>query len=101
VISIAWPSLNATYRLLGLRHFFDAFVISAKLGYLKPDRRTYQQAIDEIGLPASQLAFVDDWPDYVRAANALGLLGVVIVRGEQAPPDDLPWITNLVEFESL
>jgi putative hydrolase of the HAD superfamily len=36
IVSNAWPSLERTYRALGLRDFFDTFVISSKLGCLKP-----------------------------------------------------------------
>jgi putative hydrolase of the HAD superfamily len=87
--------------VLGLRRFFDAFVISARLGCLKPDPRIYRQAIAEMGLPAGQLVFVDDWPDYVRAAITLGLGGIVMVREGSVPPDDLPWISHLGKMETL
>lgn len=101
IVSNAWPSLDRGYRSLGLRHFFDAFVVSARLGYLKPDARIYRQAIDEIGLQPSQLLFVDDAPENVHAAISLGLTGIVMARDRRPPPGDLPWIGSLDDLEPL
>jgi putative hydrolase of the HAD superfamily len=80
IVSNAWPSLERTYRVLGLREFFDVFVISAKLGCRKPDERIYRAAIEEIGIEPSLLLFVDDDAEYVRAAERLGMRGVVMCR---------------------
>jgi putative hydrolase of the HAD superfamily len=81
IVSNAWPSLERTYRSLGLRDFFVTFVISSKLGYLKPDPRIYRAAVEQIGVEPESILFVDDDTEYVRAAESLGMLGVVIRRG--------------------
>ena len=39
IISDSWPSLDPKYVQLGVRHYFDAFVISAQLGCVKPDKK--------------------------------------------------------------
>jgi putative hydrolase of the HAD superfamily len=80
IVSNAWPSLERTYRALGLREFFDAFVISSKLGCLKPNPRIYRAAIEQIGVAAESTLFVDDDEEYVRAAQSLGMRGAVIRR---------------------
>jgi FMN phosphatase YigB (HAD superfamily) len=67
-----------------LRDFFQAFIISSKLGVLKPDGRIYQAALREIGCPPEKVLFVDDDPDYVRAAESLGMWGTVISREGRA-----------------
>jgi putative hydrolase of the HAD superfamily len=97
IVSNAWPSLERAYRNLGLRDFFSAFVISSKLGCLKPDHRIYLAAIEAIGIAASEIIFVDDDPDYVRAADALGMRGVVMCRSGVG---EIPVgaITNLAEL---
>lgn len=81
IVSNAWPSLERTYRSLGLHVFFDAFVISSRLGCLKPDPRIYRVAIEQIGVEPKSILFVDDDTEYVRAAESLGMLGVVLRRG--------------------
>ena len=101
LVSNAWPSLERKYRSLGLLEFFDAVMISARIGAFKPDRRIYQQAIDALGLPPQALLFVDDEPHYVEAAIALGMNGVVMVRTGPSPPGGLRWVRNLDEVERL
>lgn len=101
VISNAWPSLDRRYQVLGLRHFFDPFIISTQVGASKPAPAIFCRAIDDLGLPPESLLFVDDWPGHVQAAIQFGLQGVVVVRGDQAPPADTPWIGDLGQVDTL
>lgn len=102
IVSNAWPSLEWQYRVLGLRHYFGPFVISARVGRCKPDERIFRRAIQESRLPPTALLFVDDEPDYVAQAIALGMNGVVIAREqEHLPLHGLPWIANLAALESF
>jgi putative hydrolase of the HAD superfamily len=55
IVSNAWPSLERTYCVLGLRDFFDAFVISSQAGCLKPDPRIYRVAVEQIGVEAKSI----------------------------------------------
>lgn len=100
VLSNSWPSLDRHYRALGLREYFDAFVISARVGCLKPDARIFAVAFDELGLAPGEVLFVDDSPENV-AARALGMHGVVIAREGRPPDDDVPWATSLGEVDEL
>ena len=101
IVSDNWPSLDRRYRQLGLRHYFDAFVISAVLGCWKPSERMYTTAIDELGLPPESLMFVDDRPENVEAAARLGVRGVVISRYGETPETDLPIVTGLDEVVEM
>ena len=101
IVSDNWPSLDRRYRQLGLRCYFDAFVISALLGCSKPCERMYTTAIDELGLPPESLIFVDDRPENVAAAARLGLRGVVISRYGETPETDLPVVTGLDEMVQM
>ena len=118
ILSDTWPSLDRKYREMGLRGFFVAFVMSALLGVTKPDERMYREGIDAMGLPVENLLFVDNLPENVRAAEALGMQGVVMARdgieslatgsianalGSDAPADTdgLLWVTNLAELEEV
>ena len=100
IVSNAWPSLERTYRSLGLRDFFDAFVISSQLGCLKPDPRIYRVAIEQISVEPESILFVDDDPEYVHAAESLGMRGVVMCRYE-IHDRSAGTITNLAELRSI
>jgi epoxide hydrolase-like predicted phosphatase len=56
---------------------FDAVVISGEVGLRKPDRRIYEHAAEALGLPCERCVFVDDLEVNVRAAEGLGMAGVV------------------------
>ena len=101
IVSDNWPSLERRYRQLGIRHYFDAFVISALLGCWKPCERMYTTAIDELGLPPESLMFVDDRPENVGAAVRLGMKGVVISRYSETTKTELPVVTSLDEVVAL
>lgn len=62
-----WDRLHAT---------FDTLVISGEVGLRKPDPAIFRLAMDRLGLPAGQCAFVDDLEHNVRAAAELGMHAV-------------------------
>ncbi|MBP2705891.1 HAD-IA family hydrolase [Microbispora sp. RL4-1S] len=74
---------NATLQLeedlvgLGLAHFFDDVVSSARVGLAKPDPRIYQIAAERAGASPQRCLFVDDRAENVEAAVALGMTGVL------------------------
>lgn len=101
IVSDNWPSLDRRYRQLGLRHYFDAFAVSALVGCWKPCELMYTTAIDELGLPPELLMFVDDSPENVAAAVRLGLRGIVISRYGETRETDLPVVTSLDQVVAL
>ncbi|WP_055480191.1 HAD family hydrolase [Sphaerimonospora mesophila] len=74
---------NATLKLeedldaLGLTHFFDEVVSSARVGVVKPDRRIYEIAAERAGAEPRRCLFVDDRAENVEAAAGLGMTGVL------------------------
>jgi putative hydrolase of the HAD superfamily len=100
IVSNAWPSLDRTYRMLGLRDFFGAFVVSAKLGCMKPDLRILLKALEELGATPEETLFVDDFADNVRAAESLGMRGAVICR-EGAEATSMRTIASLAEVTEM
>lgn len=52
---------------------FDRVLASCHLGARKPDPRFYERLLDELGLDAGQVAFVDDREVNVEAAKAAGM----------------------------
>jgi len=58
-----------------IRHF-DCFVLSAELGFAKPDPQIFQHCLDCLGVPACEAMFIDDKQQHTRAAEALGIAGI-------------------------
>ena len=56
---------------------FDELVFSFEVGAMKPAAEIYQAAIELAGCEAGECFFVDDLPENVEAARALGLAGTV------------------------
>ncbi|MFJ2740882.1 HAD family hydrolase [Streptomyces sp. NPDC087440] len=102
VVSDAWPDLPDLRAALGIRHFFEAYAISAELGCTKPDPRMYHHASTALGLTPGQCLFIDDDPDLVRAAVDLGYAGRAIHRNPPLPDvPPVPSITTLTELLEL
>lgn len=58
--------------------WFDVLVDSTELGVRKPDPHPYLVAIDQMGLPAHQIVFIDDNPTYVRGGEEVGLQSLLL-----------------------
>ncbi len=80
VITDAWPSVEERYRKLGLRDLIRVFVISSQHGYTKPDPRLFKPAVEGLGMPPTNILFVDDSPKIVEAAMGLGFKSLLMVR---------------------
>ena len=62
---------------LGIRPFLDAIVISEDIGYHKPDRRIFDAALAQLGIPASGAVFVGDNPAIdIAGAKRAGLYAI-------------------------
>ncbi|MCW2904619.1 MAG: HAD-superfamily hydrolase, subfamily variant 3 [Streptosporangiaceae bacterium] len=55
---------------------FDCVVISSEVGIRKPDERIFQHALEQLGLPPQECVFIDDIQHNVRAAEAIGMVGL-------------------------
>jgi FMN phosphatase YigB (HAD superfamily)/ketosteroid isomerase-like protein len=55
---------------------FDAFVDATELGVRKPAPAPYLAAIEQFGLPANEIVFLDDTPICVEGARAVGMIGL-------------------------
>jgi HAD superfamily hydrolase (TIGR01509 family) len=65
-----------------LRHF-TGFVLSYEVGFLKPDERIFQTALEKVQAPASEVLFVDDQEANVAAARALGIDAFRFLNADQ------------------
>jgi putative hydrolase of the HAD superfamily len=66
------------YRLneFDLTALFDCFFSSCYLGLRKPDEKIYARALDIVQRLPEEVAFIDDRPENVAAAAALGINGI-------------------------
>ena len=55
---------------------FDVQVLSAELGIVKPDPPIYRECLARLGATARETLFLDDREVNVRAADAIGLVGL-------------------------
>ncbi len=102
ILSEAWPSLETNYERLGLRHLFDAFVISAREAHLKSAPALFETARDLMALPTELVLFVDDDPPYVEVAIGVGFQGAVLAREPDIPVvRGLRYLSDLTEVEAL
>jgi putative hydrolase of the HAD superfamily len=62
---------------LPLLQRFDAVLMSCEVGHVKPEPAFYQLALERAGCAPHEAAFFDDLPEFVEAANALGIRGHV------------------------
>jgi len=82
-----------TYRNVlrqhGLYDLFETFAISDHLGCVKPDRRMFAHALDELGIPPTDWSRVvmvgNNLARDIRGANALGLISVWLAWNERYP----------------
>lgn len=72
---------RVTRMMPGAMALFDATVLSFELGARKPAARFFERVIAATGGPAGDCVYVDDRPDFVAAAEALGMRGCVYERG--------------------
>ncbi|NWU89659.1 HDHD3 protein, partial [Upupa epops] len=74
-----------------LRHHFDFILTSEAVGFAKPDRRIFEQALHLSGLPPEQAAHVgDDYRRDYRAARAVGMHSFLLWAAKQGEEPEVP-----------
>ncbi|MGA7195433.1 MAG: HAD family phosphatase [Anaerolineales bacterium] len=77
IISNAWGDLREYIVKNQFKDAFDTIIISAEIKMMKPQPEVYQLALKQAQVEAREAAFVDDMPQNVEAAKALGMHGIV------------------------
>jgi epoxide hydrolase-like predicted phosphatase len=57
--------------------YFDAMVLSFKIGLTKPDPRVYEVTCERLGVSPNETVMIDDIDRYVEAAKNIGMQGIV------------------------
>lgn len=83
VLSNTLPSIDRTLAFLGLNDLIDVAVATCAVGIHKPAPGAYRHALHALGLDAPEVLFIDDKPENVDAARALGMHAALIdLRGD-------------------
>ncbi len=80
IVSDAWPSLENVFVDAGYRDYFSSFIISSKLGVVKPNRLMYETALKELNLLPEEVIFVDDNVKNCDGAKDLGIDTYLLCR---------------------
>ena len=80
-------NINSKYAKL-IRDFgfyapFDPCLLSAEIGFEKPDHKAYEALLKAINLPAKEIVFIDDKVENVDAAKKIGIDAIVFESAEQ------------------
>lgn len=73
---------------LGYDSIFEPMIISSEIGVAKPDPRFFEVAVEQIGVPAGQVLFVDDVLANVEGARSVGLLAEHFAKDAGRPELD-------------
>ncbi len=65
-------------RMIPLDELFEVIIDSSAVGVRKPDPKIFQLALDALGVTAADAIFVDDHPGNIAAAEALGMVGILV-----------------------
>ena len=66
-----------------LQHF-DRCFLSNEMGLIKPDPKIYQAVSDKLNIPFEEMIFIDDKEENIKAAEHLGITGILIKTPQQA-----------------
>ncbi|MBD3249575.1 HAD-IA family hydrolase [Candidatus Woesearchaeota archaeon] len=61
---------------------FDTVTLSYDVGAMKPDKQIFDDALQKLQLPPEQCLFIDDIPEYVKAAKEQGINAILYNRAE-------------------
>lgn len=59
------------------RAIFDDIVVSAEVGCIKPQREIFELAASRLGVAFNEMIFIDDYPQYVDAAQSYGISSIL------------------------
>jgi len=84
LISNAWSGLRPWIVSKKFEDAFEAMIISAEAGVMKPDARIYQIAFEKLDVAPAESVFLDDFLENVEGARIVGMQAIHFTRPEQA-----------------
>jgi len=79
-----WEYLETVFPLI---HEFDDYVLSFRVGAMKPDPAIYRAALACASCTAGETFFIDDLPVNIQAAEQLGIKGILFQDEAQLRSD--------------
>lgn len=70
--------------LFPLAELFDDVIDSWEVGMRKPEARIYELAASRLGVPVTACLFLDDFPENITGAQALGMATVLVGEPDAA-----------------
>jgi len=84
LLSNAWDNLRTLMEeIWEIDQVFDHVFISAEVNLAKPDDQIYQYVINQLGVPPSEIVFLDDFKVNVKAARESGMHAIHFRNREQ------------------
>lgn len=80
LLSNAGVPIRTVLERDGITPWCDAIVLSYEVGFVKPDRRIFEAALDALGLPATNALMVGDNANDDGGGAALGLRTLILPR---------------------
>ncbi|MGQ9506811.1 MAG: HAD family hydrolase [Candidatus Bathycorpusculaceae bacterium] len=73
------PVIYAGLRKLGINHFFNAVLVSQHVGWRKPHKKIFQEALKKLGVTAKEAVYVGDSPaEDIAGAKAVGIKTIFV-----------------------
>ena len=76
VSNMAIASIEHLEREHDIWHLFDGVVISSRVKMVKPEPAIFEYLLQTFQLRPDETIFIDDMPENVAAAEALGIVGI-------------------------
>jgi HAD superfamily hydrolase (TIGR01509 family) len=73
------PVIYAALRKVGINRFFSAVLVSEDIGWRKPNRKIFQEALCRLGVKADETVYVGDSPvEDIGGATAAGMRTIFV-----------------------
>lgn len=80
VISNAMPSMDWVFDKLGIRKYFESFILSAFVNSEKPAESIYNIALKELNVRKEDCIFIDDKLENIEGSERVGIRGLHLDR---------------------
>ncbi len=84
LISNAWGDLRDFIIREKFEDAFDAMIISAEVGVMKPKAKIFQIAVGQFGVRPNEAIFVDDFYENITGCEKVGMKGIYFKDPETA-----------------
>ena len=88
---------NAISEMWHIDDAFDLIIISAEVGFMKPDLAIYELTLEQLGFEPHETVFIDDFSENIKAAHQLGMHTILFQDSEQTRAD----LQSLLEDAAL